>query len=149
MKKESGASSANAIHHFPHTTALNQTIAQILYHVRPGLARRCEKSCKGMVHMETSYLEAFANGNLQIQDRIYRRSSAYDKALKEACRAEDALRETLNGAEKELFEKMISAEARLHSLSETDRFIHGYRLGVRMTMEVFTGRDDLMFGGEA
>lgn len=99
--------------------------------------------------METSYLEAFANGNLQIQDRTFQRESVYEKAFSQLCEAEDTLRESLSETEKELLEKLIDAEAELNSLSETDRFIYGYRLGVRMTMEVFTGRDDLLFGGEA
>ncbi|WP_195984594.1 DUF6809 family protein [Clostridium sp. D33t1_170424_F3] len=98
--------------------------------------------------METSYLEQFAKGNLQIRDRTFRRGSVYDKALKQVCEAEDMLREALNEPEKELFGKLIEAETALSSLSKTDRFIHGYRLGVRMTMEVFTGRDDLVLGEE-
>jgi len=34
------------------------------------------------------------------------------------------------------------------SKSEVDIFIYGYRLGVLMTMEVFTGKEDAIFGGE-
>lgn len=93
-------------------------------------------------------LEAFFNGNLQLQPAIYNGSKEYQKARSRFCKlAEDFITE-LNTKEQETFEKILDAQAGENELYTTDRFVTGYRLGVLMTMEVFSGGTDLILGEE-
>jgi len=54
----------------------------------------------------------------------------------------------LDGELKEIFKQHIDARAESDFITGIDRFIYGYRLGVLMTMEVFSGRGDAIFGGK-
>jgi len=59
--------------------------------------------------------------------------------------AETKLLSMLDGEVKEIFQRYVNAYAESCELTEVDRFICGYRLGVLMTMEVFWGRDEEVF----
>lgn len=91
-----------------------------------------------------SILEAFAYDNLLVCPRSIEEKSAGGQLLKEICELEDALNTTLNNDEKELLKKLEDAYSDRIDCSTTERFIRGYRLGVLMTFEVFTGRDGLV-----
>ena len=54
----------------------------------------------------------------------------------------------LDGEPKELLIKFSGAQLEANSISNTEKFIYGYRLGVLMTMEVFADREDAIFGRE-
>ena len=81
-----------------------------------------------------------------IEDLYYGRISPYEmnisatpeyqklKAL--ADRNEDLLRQTLSDEQKELLEKLIAFVTDLSSISERDMFIAGFRLGVKLMMDV-------------
>lgn len=96
-----------------------------------------------------SILEEFANDNILPGSRYFKQNSEYGKAIKKAADLEDTLGGLLNENERKLLDEFSSAQAEVSRLSSVDKFIYGYRLGVLMTMEVFTGRDDLVVGGEA
>ena len=81
-----------------------------------------------------------------IEDLYYGRISPYEmnisatpeyqklKAL--ADRNEDLLRQTLSDEQKELLEKLIDFVTDISSISERDMFIAGFRLGVKLMMDV-------------
>ena len=81
-----------------------------------------------------------------IQDLYYGRISPYEisisttpeyqklKAL--ANKNEDLLRETLSDEQKELLEKLIECITDISSISERDMFIAGFRLGVKLMIDV-------------
>ena len=83
-----------------------------------------------------------------IQDLYYGRISPYEmristapeyqklKAL--ADRNEDLLKETLSDEQKELLEKLTECITDISSISERDMFIAGFRLGVRLMIDVMT-----------
>ena len=49
---------------------------------------------------------------------------------------EDLLRETLSDEQKELLDKLIESFTDISSISERDMFIAGFRLGVKMMIDV-------------
>ena len=81
-----------------------------------------------------------------IQDLYYGRISPYEmnistapeyqklKAL--ADKNEDLLRETLSDEQKELIDKLIESVTDISSISERDMFINGFRLGMKLMMDV-------------
>ncbi len=81
-----------------------------------------------------------------IEDLYYGRISPYEmnisatpeyqklKAL--ADRNEDLLRESLSDEQRELLEKLIETVTDISSISERDMFIAGFRLGMKLMMDV-------------
>ena len=83
-----------------------------------------------------------------IQDLYYGRISPYEmsisvtpeyqklKAL--ATQNEDLLRETLSDKQKELLDKLTENITDISSISERDMFITGFRLGVKLMIDVMS-----------
>ena len=95
-----------------------------------------------------SVLEAFAHGNINPSVGAIKKDSRYEGVLKTISDCEEKLRSILDGEAKKLLERLMFAQLEADSMSGTDKFIYGYRLGVLMTVEVFIGREDTIFGGE-
>ena len=95
-----------------------------------------------------SILEEFAYGNISPEPRFFKRGSHYGQTMKTLSDSEEKLLSMLDGELKETLKQLIDAQAEISILSGVDRFIYGYRLGVLMTMEVFSGKEDLIIGGE-
>ena len=64
----------------------------------------------------------------------------YQKLKAHADKNEDLLRETLSDEEKELLEKLIECITDISSISERDMFINGFRLGMKLMIDVM--KDD-------
>ena len=62
----------------------------------------------------------------------------YQKLKALADRNEDLLRESLSDKQKELLEKLIETVTDISSISERDMFINGFRLGMKLMMDVMT-----------
>ena len=60
----------------------------------------------------------------------------YQKLKSLAERNENLLRESLSDKQKELLEKLIETVTDISSISERDMFIAGFRLGVKLMMDV-------------
>ena len=81
-----------------------------------------------------------------IQDLYYGRISPYEMSISTAPefqklkaladQHEDLLRETLSDEQKELLDKLIESFTDISSISERDMFIAGFRLGVKMMIDV-------------
>ena len=63
----------------------------------------------------------------------------YQKLKALAEKNEDLLREALSDEQKELLEKLIESVTDISSISERDMFIAGFRLGVKLMMDVMKG----------
>lgn len=96
-----------------------------------------------------SILEEFAYGNVSTEPRFFKRDSHYGHIMQVLADSEEKLFSLVDGQVKEALEQFSEAQEEINLLSGTDRFIHGYRLGVLMTMEVFNGKKDLIIGGES
>ena len=97
----------------------------------------------------TSILEEFARGNIPSELRTFKKDSHFGRTMKVLSDTEDKLLAGLDDELKEIFKQFSVAQSEVNLLSNIDRFVDGYRLGVLMTMEVFNYRDDLVVGGEA
>ena len=81
-----------------------------------------------------------------IQDLYYGRISPYEMSISTAPeyqklkaladRNEDLLKETLSDDQKELLDKLIECITDISSISERDMFISGFRLGVKLMIDV-------------
>ena len=85
-----------------------------------------------------------------IQDLYYGRISPYEMSISTAPeyqklkaladRNEDLLKETLSDEQKELLDKLIESMTDISSISERDMFIAGFRLGMKLMIDVM--KDD-------
>ena len=81
-----------------------------------------------------------------IQDLYYGRISPYEMSISTAPeyqklkalanRNEDLLRETLSDEKKELLDKLTESITDISSISERDMFIAGFRLGMKLMIDV-------------
>ena len=81
-----------------------------------------------------------------IEDLYYGRISPYEMSISTtldyqklkalADRNEDLLRESLSDEQKELLDKLIETVTDISSISERDMFIAGFRLGMKLMMDV-------------
>ena len=81
-----------------------------------------------------------------IQNLYYGRISPYEMSISTAPeyqklkaladRNEDLLKETLSDEQKELLDKLIESMTDISSISERDMFIAGFRLGMRLMIDV-------------
>ena len=84
-----------------------------------------------------------------IQDLYYGRISPYEMSISAApeyhklkalaAKNEDLLKETLSDEQKELLVKLIESVTDISSISERDMFIAGFRLGVKLMIDVMKG----------
>ena len=81
-----------------------------------------------------------------IEDLYYGRISPYEMSISAAPeyqklkaladRNEDLLRESLSDEQKALLDKLIESVTDISSISERDMFIAGFRLGMKLMMDV-------------
>ena len=96
----------------------------------------------------TSILEEFAYGNISPEIQFGRQNPEYEQAVRILSVNEERLLTELNEKEKILFQKYIDAQGELNRLTAVGNLIHGYKLGLTMTAEAFTGMDALFIGGK-
>ena len=100
--------------------------------------------------MRSSVIFVVAKGQVSnmkiIEDLYYGRISPYELSISatpeyqklkaQADRNEDSLRESLSDEQKELLDKLIETVTDISSISERDMFINGFRLGVKLMIDV-------------
>ena len=100
--------------------------------------------------MRSSVIFVVAKGQVSsmkiIEDLYYGRISPYEMSISAtpeyqklkalADRKEDSLRESLSDKQKELLDKLIETVTDISSISERDMFINGFRLGMKLMMDV-------------
>ncbi|MCL2853150.1 MAG: hypothetical protein FWE20_08985 [Defluviitaleaceae bacterium] len=84
-----------------------------------------------------SILEEFASGDIRTEPNHIENDSQYDRTLKTLCATEQKLLDLLDDTGQSLFNEFVDAQMENSRLYGVERFIHGYKLGVLMTMEVF------------
>lgn len=93
-----------------------------------------------------SILEELACGNICPEPRYLKHNSEYEKAVEALCAAENKLCSALGEAGQELLRAYTEAQGAVNHLSNTDKFIYGYRLGALTMLEVLGGKEDLLVG---
>ncbi|MCL2197960.1 MAG: hypothetical protein FWB80_03455 [Defluviitaleaceae bacterium] len=84
-----------------------------------------------------SILEKFANENIDHGLNFTEKKLNYESTIKTIRDCEEKLLSMLEGEQKELMIKYSEARFEANAILDVETFIHGYRLGVLMTMEVF------------
>jgi len=95
-----------------------------------------------------SILEEFAYGNISPEAQFFKRDSEFGRAMELVSRNEQKLLDRLGADDKELFQKYIDAQGEVNRLTAVKNLIYGYKLGLIMTAEAFTGMGNLIVGGE-
>ncbi len=93
-------------------------------------------------------LEEFAYGNVSPEARFFRKDSRYSRAIELTARVERELMARLEGEDRALFKRYVDAQGEANQLTAVSNLVYGYKLGLIMTAEAFTGMDDLYAGGE-
>lgn len=89
-------------------------------------------------------LDAFAQGRITVIRSGYERGSTHEAAYARVNNAERALCHHLDAEGMLLYRALEDAWSDADILSNDDRFLYGFRLGVLMMTEVYAGREDLL-----
>ena len=92
---------------------------------------------KGQVS-NTKIIEDLYYGRIAPYEMNISATTEYQKLKALADRNEDLLRESLSDEQKELLDKLIETVTDISSISERDMFIAGFRLGMKLMMDVMT-----------
>lgn len=90
-----------------------------------------------------SILELFAQDEIKVNTRHYNHSKEYLDKYKELDKLEKSMLEKLGNEGKELFHKYEDIINELQDINRTTEFVYGYRLGVLMTIDVYSILDYL------
>ena len=86
-------------------------------------------------------LEELYFGNISPNDQCFIRDSKYGKAVHTMSENEDKLTELLEGKEKELLIDLINAQSLVDGTTAIENFIHGFRMGARIAIEIMSDED--------
>ena len=75
-------------------------------------------------------------GRISPYERNISATPEYQKLKTLADRNENLLRESLSDEQKELLDKLIESVTDISSISERDMFINGFRLGIKLMIDV-------------
>lgn len=65
-------------------------------------------------------------------------NASYKEALSLVTQQQERLRTTLNDEQKDLFERLLTANEEFSNIIELDCFKVGFKLGARLTIEAYT-----------
>ena len=88
-------------------------------------------------------LEEFAYGNLSSCIQSPNKDPEYTQTLDITASLRQKLIDSLNSNDRELFERYADAQKELVELTAISNLAHGFKLGLIMTAEAFTGIDDI------
>ena len=71
-------------------------------------------------------------------ERSFKRSSQYTRALHEVVEANDALNDTLDDEQSELFEEFMTAQREVNVLTDCETFCYAFKLGAKIMFDVLT-----------
>ena len=86
-----------------------------------------------MLILEDLYL-----GDVHPSERSFKRSSQYARVLHEVVEANDALNETLDDEQSELFEEFMTAQREVNVLTDCETFCYAFKLGAKIMLDVLT-----------
>ncbi len=91
-------------------------------------------------------LEALARDDLCVIPSDEKPSPAYKKACECSSYYIEQLNKRLSSEDKEIFDKVVNALINENDISTDESFIRGFRLGVRLIMEVMEGEKISILG---
>ena len=94
-------------------------------------------------------LEDLYYGNITPNEQKMAPDSELKRAAERAARYESQLMEQLEESERSILEKLIRSQHEIDSITATENFILGFRLGVRIMAESMDTNDgDIKYGGD-
>lgn len=84
-----------------------------------------------------SILEELYYGNINPSEKQFDRNSDYAKCIKIIADNEESLTASLCDEENHLFSELMKAQYQILITGERERFIEGFKLGVRFIMDTF------------
>lgn len=94
-----------------------------------------------------SILESLAKDNLRTIPETVKRNPDYDITMKEICELEERLKEVLAPQGWELLERLEDLQMEMAAFLSEQNYVHGYRLGSLIMIEVFSGQESFQKGG--
>ena len=79
-----------------------------------------------------NFIEELYYGNINPNEKSYKKATPYDKALSIFTANEDKLKEALSGEHLKLFNELVNASDEISAISSVENFKMGFRLGVMM-----------------
>ena len=79
-----------------------------------------------------NFIEELYYGNINPNEKRYKKATPYDKALSIFTANEDKLKEALSGEHLKLFNELVNASDEISATSGIENFKIGFRLGVLM-----------------
>lgn len=92
--------------------------------------------------MNNKVLTEFFYGNISPNEKQFIRGSHYEKTAKRLCKFEKELINKLDSECKSLLDGLIKEQMELNGLTAEENFIYGFKLGIRMAMEVLCDESD-------
>lgn len=84
-------------------------------------------------------IEALYRGKLNPAGKAFWRDSPYAEAMERMCETEDALHASLSSEAKAQLEVFARAQEEITEITAVEEFISGFRLGVKIMLDVFSG----------
>lgn len=82
-------------------------------------------------------LEEFYYGNVNPQEKFYKRESEYAAFVRIISENEEKLTTYLGGEEKHLFSQLMNAQSEILDTETRERFIEGWKLGAKFILDTF------------
>ncbi len=79
-----------------------------------------------------NFIEELYYGNINPNEKRYKKATPYDKALSIFTANENKLKEVLSGEQLKLFNELVNASDEISATSGVENFKIGFRLGVQM-----------------
>ena len=83
-----------------------------------------------------NFIEELYYGNINPNEKLYKKATPYDKALSIFTANEDKLKEVLSGEHLKLFNELVNASDEISAASGVENFKIGFRLGVKICATV-------------
>lgn len=86
-------------------------------------------------------LENLYYGNISPSEQQYARNTKYDKAIRTVSEKEEQLKLLLGEKERAMLKEMVTAQITLNGITAEENFILGFRLGMRLGIEIMDDTD--------
>ena len=86
---------------------------------------------------EMNMLEEFYYGNINPQEKFFKRETEYAKFVRIVSDNEEKLTAYLTGEEQHLFSQLMNAQSEILDVEARERFIEGWKLGAKFMLDTF------------
>ena len=92
-----------------------------------------------------NFIEELYYGNINPNEKRYKKATPYDKALSTFTANEDKLKQALSGEHLKLFNELVNASDEISATSGVENFKIGFRLGVKMMCDSLLFEENKVF----